>query len=130
MEQDNDKIFPLNLSKPTDKLKELIKKYPYYPIVVLAGENASCGFWWTYCSSLKFEVTEMLECKVPYEDDNIVCNSRDEFNDNLADWLWDKLGGCENPPKIDQKEFEKRLANEKQKYEPYWKKVIAIYADN
>lgn len=130
MEQNNDIIFPLNLAKSTGELKELIKKYPNYPIVVLAGENASCDFWWTYCSSLTFEVTEILDCAVPYEDNNLVCDSRDEFSDNLADWLWDKLGGYENPTEIDQKDFEKRLAEEKQKYEPYWKKVIAIYADN
>ena len=34
------KLFPLNLAKPTDKLKELIKQYPNYPIVVLADETA------------------------------------------------------------------------------------------
>lgn len=25
------KLFPLNLAKPTDKLKKLIKQYPNYP---------------------------------------------------------------------------------------------------
>ena len=39
----SEKIFPLELTKDTAKLKELIQKHPDYPIVVLAGESSNYG---------------------------------------------------------------------------------------
>lgn len=125
------KIFPLELTKPTDELKKLIKQYPDYPIVVLVGEDAAVPeYRRTYCSSIQFEVAEILDCETPYDNDCIVCNDRNEFNENFKEWLWDELGGNDNPPKITEEEFQEALKQERARYEPYWKKVIAIYADN
>lgn len=125
------KIFPLELTKPTDELKKMIEQYPDYPIVVLVGEDAAVPeYRRTYCSSIQFEVAEILDCETPYDNDCIVCNDRNEFNENFKEWLWDELGGNDNPPKITEEEFQEALKQERARYEPYWKKVIAIYADN
>lgn len=125
------KIFPLELTKPTDELKRLIAEHPDYPIVVLAGEDANTGdYGWGFCTYVKFGVEEILDCETPYNNDDMVCAERVEFNDRLEDWLWGELGGYDDPPKITEEEFQKAFAEEKAKYEPYWKKVIAIYADN
>jgi len=125
------KIFPLELTKPTDELKKMIEQYPDYPIVVLAGEVANTGdYGWMFCSSISFEVEEILDCETPYNNDCIVCNDRNEFNENLKEWLWNELGGNDKRHQITEEEFQKIFAEEKAKYEPYWKKVIAIYADN
>lgn len=125
------KIFPLELTKPTDELKKMIEQYPDYPIVVLAGEVANTGdYRWMFCSSISFEVEEILDCETPYNNDDIVCTDRDKFNEELEEWLWDELGGNDNPPKITEDEFQEALKQERARYEPYWKKVIAIYADN
>lgn len=125
------KIFPLELTKPTDELKKMIEQYPDYPIVVLAGEVANTGdYGWMFCSSISFEVEEILDCETPYNNDDIVCTDRDKFNEELEEWLWDELGGNDNPPKITEDEFQEALKQERARYEPYWKKVIAIYADN
>ena len=124
-------IFPLNLAKNTDKLKELIAEYPDYPIIVLASETSWDGDnTATFCSYVTFSVDEILDCETPYGNDGYVCCDRDDFDDRLGEWLWDELGGSDKPPKITEEEFQKKLEEEKAKYEPYWKKVIAIWADN
>ena len=124
------RIFSLNLAKNTDKLKKLIAEHPDYPIVVLVGDEANTGDCnWMYCTSISFEVGEILDYELPY-DNEFVCCDRDEFNERFEDWLWGELGGCDNPPKITEEEFQKTLSEEKEKYEPYWKKVIAILSDN
>lgn len=124
------KMFPLNLTENTDELKRLIAEYPDYPIVVRAGENTlNDECCWTYCSSVKFEIGEVLDCLNPFNEE-IVYNDRGEFNNDLEEWLWDACGGNDIPPKITDKEFEERYRNELEKYEPYWKKVIAIKVDN
>jgi tripartite-type tricarboxylate transporter receptor subunit TctC len=41
------------------------------------------------------------------------------------------MGGNDIPPSsITEEEFQKALNEEQERYAPYWKKVIAIYADN
>ena len=118
-------IFPLNLTESTDKLKKLIAKYPDYPIVILAGDCANSGdYSWMYCCDITFDIAEILDCETPFGDD-IVATERYDFNERLEEWLWDELGGD-----MEENEFQKVLKKEKEKYEPYWKKVIAIYATN
>ena len=86
-----------------------------------------------YCSSISFGITEFLDCEVPYSE--CVCTDRDDFEERFEDWLWDEMidelidrGVDDAEPSED--EFQARLKEEKERYEPYWKKVIAIYADN
>ena len=121
-------VFPLRLTKSTDELKKLIAEHPDYPIVVLCGENANIGDWyWIYCSSISFSVGEILDCEVPYQDEFVECD-RGHFNEQIEEWLWDHI--CDNDGTPTEDDFQKRLSQEKAKYEPYWKKVIAISADN
>ena len=127
--------FPLNLTKATDELKKLIDEHPDYPIVVLAGEEASGGgYYWTFCSDISFDIGEVLDCEVPYGGiygDDSVCCDRDYFEEQMQDWLFDKLqdDGVDVQHMPDA-EFDKLLKEEMEKYEPYWKKVIEIWVTN
>ena len=125
-------VFPLRLTKSTDELKKLIAEHPDYPIVVLCGENANNEDWyWIYCSSISFSVGEILDCECPYNEE-LVETDRDHFDEQIEEWLWDKI--CEeefeDSGEPSERYFQQRLSQEKAKYEPYWKKVIAISADN
>lgn len=124
-------IIPFDLTENTEELRQLILDNPDLPIVVLAGEEANCGgdYYWMYCSSISFGITEFLDCEVPYSE--CVCTDRDDFEEQFEEWLWEEMcyemmEGSE-PSEAD---FQARLKKEKERYEPYWKKVIAIYATN
>ena len=127
------KLFPLNLTKGTDELKRLIADHPDYPIVVLAGEEANGGDYnWMYCSYVKFAETEILDCECPYENE-VVCTDREEFAERFEEWLWDEMcydDGSGDGVEPSEAEFQERLKVELAKFEPCWKKVIAIYASN
>ena len=127
------KVFQLNLATHTDELKKLISEHPDYPIVVLAGEEANGGdYSWMYCSDISFGVMEILDCECPY-DDEYVCADRQEFDERLEDWLWDEMcyeDGAGDGVEPSEEVFQAKLKEEKDKYEPYWKKAIAIYASN
>ena len=117
-------IFPLNLTVKTDELKQLIAEHPDYPIVVLVSEYANTGdHIWMYCSTISYEIKEILDCEVPFSN-GYVYSYKDDFEEDLAEWLEDKHNG------LSENEFQKIFEEELQKYEPHWKKVIAIYADN
>lgn len=128
-------IIPFDLTQKAEELRQLILNNPDLPIVVLAGEEANCGgdYYWMYCSSISFRITEILDCETPYSD--CVCSDRDSFEEDFEEWLWDEMatelrdrGIYDAEPSED--EFQARLKEEKERYGPYWKKVIAIYADN
>lgn len=124
-------IFPFDLTKSTDKLKKLIAEHPDYPIVVLVdGDLPTADYNWTYAASISFSVGEILDCPCPY-DEEYVCTDRDEFEERLEDWLWDEMCDEDNAGdgvEPSEEQFQERLNQEKAQYEPYWKKVIAIYA--
>lgn len=113
-----------SLTHNSDELKKLILENPDLPIVVLAGEEASCyDFYWTYCSSVSFHIDEILNCN--YSDyDDTVFTDRDRLREKIEDDLYD-----EYHDKSDE-EYEAAINREVEKYEPYWQKVIAIYATN
>lgn len=113
-----------SLAKNSDELKKLIAENPDLPIVVLAGEEANDGYWgWTYCSSISFDINEILDCDF-YDSDDSVFTDRDRFEEVIADYIYD-----ENE-EASEEYCEELIKRELEKYEPYWKKVIAIYADN
>lgn len=125
----NSTIFPLNLIAPSDELKKLIAEHPDYPIVVLAGDDANTGdYTWMYCSSISFSVGKILDCAVPWDDESVVTDE-DEFNEYLEDWLFDEIRERDGDPP-EEEEFQKILAAEKERYAPYWKNVIGIWAGN
>lgn len=113
-----------SLTHNSDELKKLILENPDLPIVVLAGEEASgYDFYWTYCSSVSFHIDEILNCN--YSDyDDTVFTDRDRLREKIEDDLYD-----EYHDKSDE-EYEAAINREVEKYEPYWQKVIAIYATN
>ena len=123
------KMFPLNLTKDTTELKRLIAENPDLPIVVLVGEEANGGdYSWMYCDRVTFRVEEMLDAEAPYQEE--VETDRTNFEEQMEEWLWDKMGGNDRDSKLTEEEFQTALTEEKAKYEPYWKKVIAIFATN
>lgn len=112
----------------TTELRRLMAEHPDYPICVLASEEANNGeYGWMYCSDIRFEVGEILDCEQPVNDE-IVYHDRDDFEEGLEEWLWDEL--CADNGEYTEEQFQKALADEKAKYEPHWKDCIFIYADN
>ena len=123
-------IVQLSISVNTERLKELITKYPDYPIVVLAGEDANNGWYnWMYCSDVKFEIGEILECEQPWDNDMVACD-REDFEEKLEEWLWDKMCDDNNDSEPSEEEFQIEFEKVKKEYDYYWKKVIEIRATN
>ena len=117
---------PLNMfTKQTEELKALIQEHPDYPIVVLVGSEvvADDDYRWWYAPELKYKITEILDCEQDV-DEMKVYSDRDDFKEDIENMLADDVD--EN---ISDEEFDKLVEAELQKYEKYWKPVIAIYAD-
>ena len=113
-----------SLSTKTDELKKLIAENPDYPIVVLAGTSASDGdHSWTFCASISFSVTEILNCDFLDYDDTVF-SDRDRLEEYITDIAADEH------PDLSDDDFNALIKEKLQKLEPYWEKVIAIYADN
>lgn len=123
------KLFPLDLTTNTDKLKELIRVNPDLPIVVLAGEDACMeGYSSTFCSDVRFLIEEILDCEVPYME--YVETDRINFEEEIEEWFWDEMGGNDKDSTLSEAVFEDALKELKEQYEPYWKTAIVIMADN
>lgn len=113
-----------SLEHNSDELKKLILENPDLPIVVLAGEEASgYDFYWTYCCNVSCSISEILNCD--YSDyDDTVFTDRDRLREKIEDDLYDEY--CDKS----EEEYDAAVKRELEKYEPYWQKVIAIYATN
>ena len=112
------------LTQKTDELRKLILENPDLPIVVLAGEEANNGFYgWMFCGSISFHIDEILDCDY-YDYDDAVFTDRGRLEEFIEESLYDEY--CGKP----DEEYEAAIKRELDKYEPYWKKVIAIYATN
>lgn len=113
-----------SLTKNSDELKKLILENPDLPIVVLAGEEANDGYWgWMYCSSISFGIGEILDCDY-YDVDDSVFVDRDRLEEKIADDVYDEHEYASD------EECEEIIKRRLEELEPYWKKVIAIYATN
>uniref|UniRef100_A0AAU8AXG6 Uncharacterized protein n=1 Tax=Dulem virus 37 TaxID=3145755 RepID=A0AAU8AXG6_9CAUD len=124
-----DKIFPLNLAKNTEELRKLILENPDLPIVILVSEDANSGdYGWQYCAKISVCIEQILDCEVPFSE--YIQTDKDEFEERLEEWLWDALSSNSKGSTLTEEEFQELLAAEKEKYGQYWKKVIAISADN
>ena len=112
------------MSKDAGELKKLILDNPDLPIVVFAGEDAHSGdYYWMLCTKISFGIEEILDCD--YTDyDDVIIKDRDRLEAKIEDDLYDEYSD-----KPDE-EYEEAIKREMEKYEPFWKKVIAIYADN
>ena len=113
-----------SLAKNSDELKKLILENPDLPIVVLAGEEATSGdYRWMYCSDISFAIDEILDWDF-YDYDDTVFTDRNGLEEYIEDMLYD-----EYYDKSDE-EYETAVKDKLAELEPYWKKVIAIYATN
>lgn len=116
----------LNLVKDSTELRKIIAENPELPIVVMVGREAALEeYGYTYCEVVIAEVGEILDCYTPWKKE-IVYNDREDFEEDLADYLCEKKEYAE----MSDEGFEKVLEEEKAKYEPYWIKAIIIKADN
>lgn len=115
----------------TTELRKMILEHPNYPIAVVVGEEANSGdYSWMCASDITFSTGLILDADQPVNKE-LIFHDKDDFYEKLEEWLWDKLH--EDLPygvQMDEGEFQKALQAEKDKYEPYWKDCIIIYADN
>lgn len=108
----------------TEQLRHLIAEHPDYPIVVLAGEEANNGdYGWVYCSRISFDIEEILDADITDHDDTAFTD-RDRLEEYIADELYDDYG--DKP----EEEYSKAVQAKLAELEPYWTKVIAIFATN
>ena len=112
------------LYKSSEELKRLIAENPDLPIAVLASDEANCGDWcWQYCNSISFEICEILDCD--YMDyDDVVFTDRERLEEKIGDDLYDEY--CDKG----QEEYDEAVNRKMEELEPYWQKVIAIFASN
>lgn len=121
------KYRPLDMFiKQTDELKELITKYPDYPIVVMVGTEvvADDYYGWWYAPCLSFSIGEILDCEQDINDEKTYTD-RDEFEEDM----YNKYEDDEEYKELDNYEFDEMIEKKLKEYEPYWKKVIQIRAD-
>ena len=113
-----------SLTQKSDELKKLILENPDLPIVVLAGQNSitDCHSW-TFCSYISFDIEEILDCGYVDYDDTVFTD-----RDRLEEFVVDEL--CDEYEDKSEEEFDEAVRKRLAELEPYWKKVIAIYADN
>ena len=110
----------------TTELKKMIMEHPDYQIAVLCGEECNSGdYTWMYASDIMFGIGEILYCEQPVDECVTFCD-RGDFYDELENYLWEK----QEDRSITEEEFQVLLAKEKDKYEPYWRNCIFIYANN
>ena len=112
------------LAKESDELKNLILEHPDLPLVVLVADDACFGdFSWTFCGSISFQIDEILDCDYVDSDDTVFTD-RTRLEEKIADDLYDDY--CDKP----QEDYEAAIKRKLEELEPYWTKVIAIYAGN
>ena len=88
------------------------------------NEDSVCDYFgWTYCSSISFYIEEILDCDY-YDYNDMVITDRDRLEEIIEDRLYDDY---HDKP---EEEYEAAIKDKITELEPYWKKVIAIYATN
>lgn len=113
-----------SLSTKTDELKKLISENPDLPIVVLAGEEANNGdHSWMFCSSISFGLEEILDCDFLDYDDTVFTD-RERLEEKISDDFYEEYHNKSS------EEYDEVVERKLAELEPYWKKVIAIYATN
>ena len=76
-----------------------------------------------YCSNIHFSIDEILDYEY-YDYDDVIFTDRDRLEEKIEEDLYDDY---KDKP---EDEYEAAIKQELEKYEPYWKKVIAIWATN
>lgn len=109
----------------SDELKKLIIENPDLPLIAMVNYEvcADDDYRWWFAPSLIFEIGYILDCEQTVNEERIY-DDEDEFEEDLENYLADS-GEYDN---LSDDEFDKAVAEELKKYEPYWKKVIYIRA--
>ena len=111
------------------ELLELVKEYPDYPITVICGVEVCDGDYSVYAPKVSCKVEEILTCRTPWWNRDEICCDKESFEEEVYDdiyWhLKDKLNREPTEEECDVAMKEVLAA-----HEPYWTKVIAIYADS
>ena len=120
------KYRPLDMFvKQTDELKELITKYPDYPIVVMVANEVvgdDYGLW--YAPEISFGIGEILDCEQDIDEEKTYVD-RDDFEEDIQY----NLECDERFDDLTDEEFDAEVKRIMDEYEPYWRKVIKIMAD-
>ena len=100
-------------------------EHPDYPIVVVCNSDvvADENGWW-YAPEISFKTGVILDCEQDINDEKVYIDE-DDFEEDIRYMLEDR----EDLEDVSDEEFDRAVEEEMKKYEPYWKKVIAIYAD-
>lgn len=120
-------MYKFDIVKDSTELRKAIAENPELPIVVMASYEACIDdYYWTYCSFVRCEVGEVLDCECPWRE-GLVYSSHTDFEEDLADYLSDTVEGAD---KMSDEEFERVLEEQKSAYSQYWRKAIIVKADN
>lgn len=116
----------------SEKLRKLIMENPNMPIMVEVESELIFDDHYTswIAPSINCVIGEVLDCDQTINDERIYMD-RIEFEEDVYDWLdntyyADKVMNGESGPLDD--EVEQKAKEILAEYEPYWKKVIIIYA--
>ena len=120
------KYRPLDMFlKQTDELKELIAKYPDYPIVVIVDSEvvADYNYGWWYAPEIRFGIGEILDCEQDIDEEKTYVD-RDDFEEDVQY----NVECDENFENATDEKFDAEVKRIITEYEPYWRKVIQIRA--
>lgn len=118
------KLTEYGLTHKSNELRKLIIENPDLPIVVLASDDANNGDWcWQYCYNVSCGLDEILDCDY-YDNYDCIFTDRDSLEEKISDDLYDEY--CNKSPE----EYDEAVRRKMEELEPYWTKVIAIYASN
>lgn len=118
---------PTQLLTASDELRQLILDNPGVPLLVFAGDDCNSGdYSYMSCSHCSASLGEFLDCMQEVNDERVYTD-RDEFSEDLADYLYDyeyhDWDGDDN-------EWDAHVERRTEEYGPYWKKCIILYVDN
>lgn len=105
----------------TTELRKLILEHPDLPIAVLCEEDVCTGdYSWMYAPRIRFDLGEILDCEQDIDECRVYYD-RSDFVEDVENLLADD-------PDIPEYNFEAEVQKELEKYEPYWKDCIFIWA--
>lgn len=115
------------------ELRNMIAEHPELPVVVLMdGEACPDEYRWWYANSVKCSIGVILDCELDWSDKTYT--DEDEFEEDLEEEVSEEIGryfpGHEDDWEPSDDEFESKVKEELQKYEPYWTKVIEVWCGN
>ena len=116
-----------SLLTAADGLRQLILDNPGVPLLVFAGDDANSGdYAYMSCSGCHAALDEFLDCQQEVNDERVYCD-RIEFEEDLADALYNEIGDDWQGTDAEWDAFVESRVRE---YDPYWRKCIILYVDN